>query len=149
MKVSSLIAKVSLWTRAELLDVQTHLIEGLPVEWNVDLDENGIQLSHPKMPGQVVFGPVDYIGISGVTTQQVERQTVNFYKFEGGINIISAACRSVKALSITVRLKNLTDAFKAICLYCGSSSIAELSQNPAMLDDICGYLEDVRPHVET
>lgn len=149
MKIRALFEDETWSSRRELLEVQSHLIEGLPDDWNVELDENGIVLKHPDMPGHVLFGPVDYADIDGDTSLRLERNTVKFYR-EAKVQVISVSCRNVKAASLTVRLKSLTDAFKAICAYSGADSIAELARNPAMLDDICGYLtEDVRPHVET
>lgn len=149
MKINDLLESLESWDRKDLLVVQSHLIEGLSAEWDVELDHDGVHLKHPDMPGHVLFGPVDYADIDGDTAHRIERNAVKFYR-EAKVQVISVSCRSVKASSLTVRLKSLTDAFRAICAYSGADSIAELSHNPAMLDDICGHLtEDVRPHVET
>lgn len=145
--------KALLEDRAKLFRVQQLLIDALGDEWDVGFQQNKITLSNHRFPGPVWFGPVDYADLPNPidTKAEIEQRVIENYEaiqnYNGefdSIDVISARCANDHTCTASICVKDITDAFRAICAYNGWR-LADLMFEETIGDLVAHLNSDVKP----
>lgn len=132
----------------QLLYIQQKLLDELDSAWDVQISKSReLLITREGFDGPVWFGPVDYHDLPEGpdcplnTRSEVEEAVRASYEDTGAgvVKLLEVRCYGVRTCKTSVKLKDTTDAFKAICIYNGWTTFDLTSD--VVIEDLASHLE--------